>query len=75
MGKERRVILDPNNPDVWAKYYQDTAEVRLSDSGCPGAGDGMGPAQVEKNRNHRLPESSSGSLTALNPIDPEEIWE
>lgn len=73
-----RVILNPDHPDAW-QYYQDTDEVRLSDSGCPGAGDGLGPFQVLYNRTVTQETQQSPREdprpSIRNPSHPNEMWE
>ncbi|OGG11992.1 hypothetical protein A2Z00_02085 [Candidatus Gottesmanbacteria bacterium RBG_13_45_10] len=44
------VCPDPDNKKSWELYDQDTFEARMSDSGCPGGGYDVGPAQLEYNR-------------------------
>ncbi len=75
MEKEQRVTLNADDPNVWGQYDQDTLEVRMSDSGCPGAGDGLGPAQVAFNRTQTLFAVETYLPAVLNPSDGEEIWE
>lgn len=70
-----RVVINADHPDAH-RYYQDTDEVRLSDSGCPGAGDGLGPLQVLYNRSKRADaQKDHNGYSSLNPSSHDEIWE
>ncbi len=69
------VELNPDDPENWRKYNQDTDEIRMGDANCPG-GFNVGLAQLEYIRSHRATEKHpSRPPSPLNPTADDEIWE